>query len=163
MLTRSILGCLGATAILLSSLEAPRPSIASSPSEMIAAQSTVTKAAANDPDQCRECHADEVDGYAQSKMARSMRLGAQEAPGIVRIPGTTIRMHSDKQGSWQTIESHGATNTYHVDYVIGSGTHASGYIVKLGNHLFQSPVAYYRSREAYDLAPGYEGRPDPDF
>jgi hypothetical protein len=163
MLTRSILGCLGVTAILLSSSGAPRASIGGSQSGTIAARSTATDAATNDPDQCRECHAEEVDGYAQSRMARSMRLGAQEASGIVRVPGTTIRMHSDKQGSWQTLESHRATNTYHVDYVIGSGTHASGYIVKLGDHLFQSPVAYYRSRGAYDLAPGYEGRHDPDF
>jgi hypothetical protein len=72
-------------------------------------------------------------------------------------------MHSDKQGSWQTLQSGPSTTSYHVDYVIGSGTHASGYIIDLADHLFQSPVAYYRSREGYDLAPGYEGTADPDF
>ena len=49
------------------------------------------------------------------------------------------------------------------DYVIGSGEHASGYLVDIGGHLFQSPVAYYKSRQSYDLAPGYENLPDPDF
>jgi hypothetical protein len=63
-------------------------------------------------------------------------------------------MYSDKAGSWQTLNSHGTTTTYHVDYVIGSGTHASGYMMDLGDHLFQSPVAYYLSRSAYGLAPG---------
>jgi hypothetical protein len=43
--------------------------------------------------------AEEVDGDAQYRMACSMRLGVQEASGVVRVPGTTIRMHSDKQGS----------------------------------------------------------------
>ena len=47
--------------------------------------------------------------------------------------------------------------------MIGSGEHASGYLVDIGGHLFQSPVAYYKSRQAYDLAPGYENQPDPDF
>jgi hypothetical protein len=96
-------------------------------------------------------------------MAHSMRVGGQEPAGVVTAPGTTITMHSDKEGSWQTLNSHGTTTTYHVDYVIGSGTHASGYMMDLGDHLFQSPVAYYLSRSAYGLAPGYEGKPDPDF
>jgi hypothetical protein len=96
-------------------------------------------------------------------MAESMRLGGQEPAGVVHTPGATITMHSDKEGSWQTLATDGNTTDYHVDYVIGSGTHASGYIIDLADHLFQSPVAYYRSRGAYDLAPGYEGTRDPDF
>lgn len=92
-----------------------------------------------------------------------MRLGGQEPTGVVTAPGTTVTMHSDKAGSWQTLNSHGTTTTYHVDYVIGSGTHASGYLMDLGNHLFQSPVAYYLNRSAYGLAPGYEDKSDPDF
>ena len=47
--------------------------------------------------------------------------------------------------------------------MIGSGTHASGYLVSLANHLFQSPIAYYRGKAAYDIAPGYETESDPDF
>jgi hypothetical protein len=72
-------------------------------------------------------------------------------------------MHSDQGGAWQTLESNGNAENFHVDYVIGSGTHASGYLVSLANHLFQSPVAYYRRQAAYGLAPGYETEPDPDF
>jgi hypothetical protein len=92
-----------------------------------------------------------------------MRTGGQEPAGVVKIPGTTIRMSSDKGGSWQSLGSDGSTSTYHVDYVIGSGTHASGYFIDLGNHWFQSPVAYYTSLTAYGMAPGFEGEPDPDF
>jgi hypothetical protein len=124
---------------------------------------TAIHRASPDQNQCSKCHAEEVDGFARSMMAHSMRVGGQEPDGVVTASGTTITMHSDKQGSWQTLTSHGSTTTYHVNYVIGSGTHASGYIMDLGNHLFQSPVAYYLSRSAYGLAPGYEGKPDPDF
>jgi Tetratricopeptide repeat len=117
----------------------------------------------DDANRCRTCHAYEVDGFARSKMAASMRMGEHEPEGLVRAPAATITMHADKSGSWQTLKSGSDTTSYHVDYVIGSGTHASGYIVNLSDHLFQSPVAYYRGRGGYDLAPGYEAIEDPDF
>src|SRR5580698_99893 len=55
------------------------------------------------------------------------------------------------------------TFDYRIEYVIGSGTHASGYLTDIGGHLFQSPLAYYSSRQSYDLAPGYENLANPDF
>jgi len=116
-----------------------------------------------DPNHCAACHAEEVNGFARSQMARSMRIAKLEPVGIVQAQQTTITMHSDKGSSWQTIEDRGGAVTYHVDYVVGSGTHASGYITDIGSHLFQSPVAYYSTRASYGLAPGYENKPDPDF
>ncbi|MGD0891687.1 MAG: hypothetical protein ABR923_09150 [Terracidiphilus sp.] len=92
-----------------------------------------------------------------------MRIAGQEPSGVVQTGSTTIRMYSDKDGSWQSVENAGIRTTYHIDYVIGSGTHASGYLVDLGNHLFQSPVAYYKSRAGYGPARGFERLPDPDF
>ena len=61
------------------------------------------------------------------------------------------------------METAGEASNFHIDYVIGSGNHASGYLVYIAGHLFQSPVAFYRSRNSYDLAPGYEQTQDPDF
>jgi tetratricopeptide (TPR) repeat protein len=82
---------------------------------------------------------------------------------VVKTPDTTITMHSSQTGYWQSWQNGGETSKYRIDYVIGSGNHASGYLLDLDGHLFQSPVAYYKSRHAYDLAPGFEGRPNPDF
>ncbi|HTB96326.1 MAG TPA: hypothetical protein VK716_04920 [Terracidiphilus sp.] len=96
-------------------------------------------------------------------MSHSLRLPGLEPEGVVQVPGSTIQMKSDPTGAWQSLESHGSTDRFRVAYVIGSGAHASGYIVSLDNHLFQSPVAYYRRRAAYGLAPGFENKPDPDF
>jgi hypothetical protein len=112
---------------------------------------------------CTKCHAEAVDGFSRSRMAHSVRFAGREPAGIVKIPGTTITMSSKEGGSWQRLESGGTSIEYHVDYVIGSGTHAAGYIVDLGDHLFQSPVAFYRRRGAYGLAPGYEAGADPDY
>jgi hypothetical protein len=62
-----------------------------------------TSAVGDNQNQCRDCHAVEVDGFARSKMSHLMRLGAQEPTGIVQVPDTTIRIYSDKDGSWQIL------------------------------------------------------------
>jgi photosynthetic reaction center cytochrome c subunit len=112
---------------------------------------------------CQFCHASEVEGYARSAMAHSLRRAGQEPDGTVETPDAKITMYSSPTGYWQRLQSGGDVTNYRIDYVIGSGNHASGYLLDLAGHLFQSPVAYYKSRHAYDLAPGYEGQPNPDF
>jgi photosynthetic reaction center cytochrome c subunit len=112
---------------------------------------------------CKSCHAAEVDGYARTTMAHSLRRAGQEPEGTVEAHGSKITMHSSANGSWQRWENGGETIEYRIEYVIGSGTHASGYLTNIAGHLFQSPVAFYSSRKAYDLAPGYEDLASPDF
>jgi tetratricopeptide (TPR) repeat protein len=114
-------------------------------------------------ERCVVCHSAEVQGYARSAMAQSLRRAAREPQGVVNAQGARITMSSTPAGYYQTRENAGERSEYKVDYVVGSGSHASGYLVNIGGHLFQSPVAYYPSRGAYDLAPGYENTPDPDF
>ncbi|MGA9185816.1 MAG: c-type cytochrome [Candidatus Acidiferrales bacterium] len=112
---------------------------------------------------CMFCHPAEVEGYARSAMAHSLRPAGQEPDGSVTANGSTITIHSSPQGTWQRWQNGSDESEYRVAYVIGSGNHASGYLVDIGGHLFQSPVAYYKSRQSYDLAPGYENQADPDF
>jgi photosynthetic reaction center cytochrome c subunit len=112
---------------------------------------------------CQFCHSSQVEGYARSAMAHSLRRAGQEPEGTVNAPDAKITMDASQTGYWQRLQSGGDVTNYRVDYVIGSGAHASGYLLDLAGHLFQSPVAYYSSRHAYDLAPGYEGMTNPDF
>lgn len=112
---------------------------------------------------CQFCHASEVEGYARSAMAHSLRRAGQEPGGTVNTPDVEITMYSSPTGYWQRLQRGEDVTNYRIDYVIGSGNHASGYLLGLAGHLFQSPVAYYKSRQAYDLAPGFEGRSNPDF
>jgi len=114
-------------------------------------------------ERCVVCHPTEVRGFAQSAMAHALRRSGQEPEGSVTKHGSTITMHNSPDGFYQSLENGGEKNDYRVDYVIGSGEHASGYLVNIGGHLFQSPVAFYKSHQTYDLAPGYENQPDPDF
>jgi len=112
---------------------------------------------------CKVCHSTEVEGYARSAMAHALRRAGQEPSGTVTTPNGKITAYASPTGSWQRLETAGDVSNYHIDYVIGSGNHASGYLVDIAGHLFQSPVAFYKSRNSYDLAPGYEKTPDPDF
>jgi photosynthetic reaction center cytochrome c subunit len=112
---------------------------------------------------CMFCHPGEVEGYARSAMAHSLRRAGQEPDGTVSAHGSRITVRSSPAGYWQHWENGGDSSDYRVDFVVGSGNHASGYLVDIGGHLFQSPVAFYTSRKSYDLAPGYENVSDPDF
>jgi photosynthetic reaction center cytochrome c subunit len=96
-------------------------------------------------------------------MAHSLRRAGQEPDGVVEAHGSKITMRSSANGTWQHWENAGEAVDYRIEYVIGSGTHASGYLTNIEGHLFQSPVAFYSSRKAYDLAPGYEDLRNPDF
>ncbi len=113
---------------------------------------------------CQLCHPKEVEGYSHYSMAHSLRRAAREPEGSFQNAfGTKFTVYSNRTGTWQRMEHAGDTSEYRVDYVIGSGKHASGYLVRIGTHLFQSPIGYYTARHAYDMAPGYEQLADADF
>lgn len=114
---------------------------------------------------CESCHPREVAGYRHSSMERSLRRPGNEPAGAFTAADSRTRftIHSDGKGTWQKILRAGHVSEYRVAYVIGSGSHAEGYLIQIGDHLFQSPICYYTNRRAYDLAPGYENIPEPDF
>ncbi|MGA9981434.1 MAG: c-type cytochrome [Candidatus Sulfotelmatobacter sp.] len=159
---RQLLVVLGAAvAIVPSGRGQSSNSAAARPDPQITAQRIVSEPAG--ASRCQFCHPSQVEGYDRSAMAHSLRSAGQEPDGEVNTPDAKITMHSSSAGYWQRLQSGGEAIDYRIDYVIGSGNHASGYLLDLAGHLFQSPVAYYKSRAAYDLAPGYEGQPNPDF
>ena len=112
---------------------------------------------------CESCHPKEVAAYARSGMARSLRRAADEPAGAFDASGTRFTIHAGRGATTQRRERAGDAFDYPVSYVIGSGNHASGYLVVADGHIFQSPVCFYTNRKAYGLAPGYERLPDPDF
>ncbi len=63
----------------------------------------------------------------------------------------------------QQLARPGESGSWHVAFVVGSGSHAFGYLVEIANHLFQSPLSYYPRKHAWDVAPGYENAEAPDF
>jgi hypothetical protein len=96
-------------------------------------------------------------------MATSLRQAGSEAAGTFSASGTRFTVESGGTGVRQKMEREGQVSEYPVAYVIGSGRHAAGYLIQMGDHLFQSPICFYTSRRAYDIAPGYERIASPDF
>ncbi|MFZ0594610.1 MAG: tetratricopeptide repeat protein [Bryobacteraceae bacterium] len=114
---------------------------------------------------CVSCHAKEVEGFSRSAMAHSLSPADHAPAGAFehRFSGTKFTINSVAGEVRQTVERPGLTESLTVQYAIGSGNHAVGYLARVGDHLFQSPVAYYTNRGLWDVAPGYEDTPDPDF
>jgi len=114
---------------------------------------------------CATCHPREVEGYSRSAMAHSLRRAGGEPEGSLAhtFSGTNFTVYSKPDGLWQRMEREGDLSDYRVEYVVGSGRHASGYLVRIGNHLFQSPLCFYTRLQRYDMAPGYEENRAPDF
>jgi hypothetical protein len=73
-------------------------------------------------------------------MARSLRRPGNEPSGTFSAAGTRFTIRADSKGVWQRMERAGEVSEYLVAYVIGSGSHASGYLIQIGDHLFQSPI-----------------------
>jgi hypothetical protein len=120
---------------------------------------------------CVACHPREVAGYAKSAMARSLRpmRGGFEisAPpdGAVEHAASKTRffIRSSPDGMTQGYIRQHESSEQKMAFLIGSGNHATGYLIQMGDHLFQSPLSYYTARRLWDLAPGYESDPHPDF
>jgi hypothetical protein len=98
-------------------------------------------------------------------MARALSRPVNQPGGTFEHPysRTKFRIYEDSSGLHQSLVRSGEEADQRVAYVIGSGSHAFGYLVRAGDHLFQSPVCYYTQTQSWGMAPGYELDPHPDF
>ena len=98
-------------------------------------------------------------------MARALSLPADQPSGTFEhlYSQTMFTTYADSAGLRQRLVRNGDVAEQSIAYVIGSGSHAFGYLVRVSNHLFQSPVCYYTQSQSWGIAPGYELDPHPDF
>jgi len=114
---------------------------------------------------CAGCHPKEVAGYQKTGMGRSLQRAALQPEGTFThaVSGSEFQIRSGPDGMVHTLEREAVTGSFKVDYVIGSGSHAFGYLVSVNGYLFQSPISYYSQKKIWDMAPGYETDRNPDF
>ncbi len=98
-------------------------------------------------------------------MARSLAAAGTQPVGAFDHPvsGTHFESRNTASGLVQSFSRAHETEQLPVQFAIGSGNHAVGFLSQVGNHLFQSPISYYTARGAWDMAPGYEQDRSPDF
>jgi tetratricopeptide (TPR) repeat protein len=113
---------------------------------------------------CARCHPKEAAGYSATPMAHSSGPPRPEpsATFVHAVSGTTFSAQSRGSQLVQRIERNGISADYEMAYAIGSGSHATGYLIEIGRHLFQSPLTYYAGH-GWGMSPGYEDNRAPDF
>src|SRR5258708_18125640 len=114
---------------------------------------------------CVTCHPAQVKSYAATGMARALSRVAAQADGefVHAASGTRFGVSHIADGMRQLISRGGVSGEYKAAYVVGSGHRAFGYLVRIGDYLFQSPISYQTQEKAWIMAPGYEDNPTPDF
>jgi len=114
---------------------------------------------------CAACHPKEVAGYAETAMAHSLGSPRELPAGdfVHSFSKTRFSVRWNGTRLIQKLERNGVGSDHEIAYVIGSGNHAIGFLTEVGDHLFQSPIAWYTKRGIWDVAPGYEHASAPDF
>jgi len=114
---------------------------------------------------CMTCHPAQVKGYASTDMAKALSRAATQPAGEFShaLSGTRFSVIHASDGMHQRITRGNVSGEYRIAYVVGSGHRAFGYLVQIGDYLFQSPVTYQTQEKAWTMAPGYEDNPAPDF
>ncbi len=98
-------------------------------------------------------------------MAHALSQPALQPGGTFEHPvsHTVFTTFAESGRLHQRLVRNGEVAEQRIGYAIGSGSHAIGYLVRVGDHLFQSPVCYYTQSRSWGIAPGYELDPHPDF
>ncbi len=114
---------------------------------------------------CLPCHETQVLGYQKSAMAHSFAKSVQQPSGSFTHDesGSRFAVTAGDGAGRISLDRDGLTSTYPIAFMIGSGAHASGDIVRIGDYLFQAPITYLTSRSKWEMAPGYEDATQPDF
>ena len=114
---------------------------------------------------CLRCHSAQVRAYERSAMARSLgrSAGPQHGSFVHKLSNTKVTITPAGKTIQIAMTRAGVSGSMPVEYVIGSGNHAYGYLFRIGKYLFQAPVSYYVGRASWDMAPGFETDTEPDF
>ena len=116
---------------------------------------------------CAGCHAEIFQSFMRTPMAHSSgRVGTAETQErfdasvfrdfqnayayTVNRRGSTYSFEFRQQGARQPIEGR-----RQLEYFVGSGHAARGYILNVDGFLYEAPVAYYTNTNSWNAAPGY--------
>src|SRR5262249_45569599 len=122
-------------------------------------------------DACTQCHEREARTYRDHPMGRSLAPVASVTP-VERYDGTA-KNPFEALGFVYQIERQGGRVVHRetaagprgrevveaeaeVQYAVGSGTRGRTYLIDHDGYLFQSPIAWYAEKGAWNLSPGYD-------
>ena len=116
-------------------------------------------------DACRDCHPQEVTSYLTTGMGNSISRPVHQLSGSFdhEFSQSSFAVASSGSGLVQSVERGGLAAEHPIEYVVGSGNAAFGFLVRVDDYVYQSPISFYSKRRRWDMAPGFERHPAPDF
>lgn len=116
---------------------------------------------------CQSCHEDEHESFRHTGMGRSMAR-----VDLTREPPDGQFDHLPSQRRYQVLRRDGwmwhrellitdgpdevIVSEFPVKYVTGSGRHSLTYLIETDGFLIESPITWYRARQAWGMSPGYD-------
>lgn len=119
---------------------------------------------------CRNCHAEHAATFRHSAMGRSMSevdVTREPSDAAYDHPASKRRYEVRRRdgeiwhrelllGSESEHQEEIVLSEYAVKYVVGSGHHSLTYLVETDGFMVESPITWYRSRNAWGMSPGYD-------
>lgn len=128
---------------------------------------------------CAPCHESIYHSYSRTLMGHSMQslVHLAGAPQILPVPSAPVIVHSTTLDRSFSIARRDSTlfqsefqlasdgskvfeDVHPLVYAIGAGENGIGYLIQIGNRLFEAPLSYYTRAHSWELSPGYS---DVDF
>jgi hypothetical protein len=120
---------------------------------------------------CAGCHPGIYESYRKTGMGRSM-ASASSPTELAKVP-TPVTFRNEKLNrhfsvyregdaifqSEHELDSSGSEvfrTAQRLEYVVGSGTNGTTYLVKRGGSLFEAPLSHYARIQRWGISPGYE-------
>lgn len=118
-------------------------------------------------DRCVDCHKPQAESYSATAHALSLqRIRIEEEPPdaefVHAASGRTYRIDREGDRLWHRElyldgnSGHIAAAEHPVTWRIGSGHHSRSYLIDLDGFLFESPLTWYSSKEAWKMSPGFD-------
>jgi predicted CXXCH cytochrome family protein len=118
-------------------------------------------------DRCIDCHKPQGESFSATAHARSLqRIRIEEEPPdgefVHAASGRKYRIDRDGDRLWHrelyldSISEQIAAAEHPVTWRIGSGHHSRSYLIDMDGYLFESPLTWYSSSEAWGMSPGFD-------
>lgn len=116
---------------------------------------------------CAGCHDAIVASYARTGKARSVAKPRgelqPERSWLHEFSGRRMNVVWEKGIMTHAIEDRREIEAHEAAWVVGSGREVRNFLIPMGDSLFLSPIAYYASRVIWDMSPGFQVDPNPNF
>ena len=117
--------------------------------------------------QCFDCHKTQSESFSVTSHARSLqRVRIEEEPqdaDFLHPPsGRSYKIDREGDRLWHRerfLDNNSeqiAATEHPIAWRIGSGHHSRSYLIDLDGYLFESPLTWYASREAWGMSPGFD-------